>query len=76
MRFLVQMAGTVERPCQRGGSASDLVPYLEHFHTARLHQGIGHRILRPGEETGRKDGPMAIRERCCGILKNLYRVAA
>jgi transposase InsO family protein len=53
-----------------------IVQYLEHFHTERVHQGIGHRIIRPGEEAGRKDGRIAVRERCGGILKYVYREAA
>lgn len=53
-----------------------IVQYLEHYHTERVHQGIGHRIIRPGEDAGRKDGRIAIRERCGGILKYVHRVAA
>ena len=50
--------------------------FLTHYHTERNHQGLGNRILQPGEEMGRKIGPVECRERLGGLLRYYYRKAA
>jgi putative transposase len=50
--------------------------FLTHYHTERNHQGLGNRILQPGEEMGRKTGPVECRERLGGLLRYYYRKAA
>jgi hypothetical protein len=52
------------------------VSYLEHFHMERNHQGIGNRLLMPGNEVGRPFGEIACRERLGGLLRYYYREAA
>ena len=50
--------------------------FLEHFHAERNHQGIGNRLIEPGEEVGRCDGDILCRERLGGMLRYYYREAA
>ena len=47
-----------------------------HFHTERNHQGLGNRIIDPGEEVGRTDGDIRCRNRLGGLLRHYYRSAA
>jgi len=50
--------------------------FLEHYHAARNHQGIGTRLIAPGEEAGRATGEVVCRERLGGLLQYYYREAA
>ena len=50
--------------------------FLEHYHAERNHQGLGNRILVPGEEVGRASGEIECRERLGGLLRYYYRKAA
>ena len=48
----------------------------QHFHHERNHQGLGNRIIDPGEEVGRTDGEVRCRNRLGGLLRYYYRNAA
>ena len=50
--------------------------FLSHFHAERNHQGLGNRLIKPGEEVGRTAGEVACRERLGGMLRYYYRQAA
>ena len=50
--------------------------FLRHFHAERNHQGLGNRLIEPGEEAGRTTGKMVCRERLGGMLRCYYRKAA
>ena len=50
--------------------------FLERYHAERNHQGLGNRILVPGEEVGRASGEIECRERLGGLLRYYYRKAA
>ena len=50
--------------------------YLQHYHAERNHQGLGNRIIEPGEEVGRREGAIQCRERLGGMLRYYYRDAA
>lgn len=50
--------------------------FLAHYHGERNHQGLGNRILVPGEEVGRTCGEIGGRERLGGLLRYYYRKAA
>jgi transposase InsO family protein len=50
--------------------------FLSHFHKERNHQGLGNRLIEPGEEVGRTTGDVAFRERLGGMLRYYYRQAA
>jgi transposase InsO family protein len=50
--------------------------FLSHFHAERNHQGLGNRLIEPGEEVGRTTGDVACRERLGGMLRYYYRKAA
>jgi putative transposase len=50
--------------------------FLSHFHAERNHQGLGNRLIEPGEEVGRTTGERACQERLGGILRYYYRQAA
>jgi hypothetical protein len=52
------------------------VSFLDHFHAERNHQGIGNRLITPGEEVRRITGEVACRERLGGTLRYYYRKAA
>jgi transposase InsO family protein len=53
-----------------------IAEFLGHFHTERNHQGLGNRLIEPGEEVGRTAGNLACRERLGGMLRYYYRRAA
>jgi putative transposase len=53
-----------------------VVAFLEHFHAERNHQGLGNRLIEPGEEVGRLAGEVVCRERVGGMLRYYYREAA
>ena len=48
----------------------------QHFHHEGNHQGLGNRIIDPGEEVGRTDGEVRCRNRLGGLLRYYYRTAA
>jgi len=50
--------------------------YIDHYHGERNHQGLGNRIIEPGEEVGRAEGAIEYRERLGGLLRYYYRKAA
>jgi putative transposase len=50
--------------------------FVLHFHRERNHQGLHNRIIEPGEEVGRREGPITCRERLGGLLRYYYRDAA
>lgn len=50
--------------------------FLAHYHGERNHQGMGNRILVPGEEVGRTAGEIQCRERLGGLLRYYCRKAA
>ena len=50
--------------------------FLSHFQAERNHQGLGNRLIAPGEEVGRTAGDVAFRERIGGMLRYYYRQAA
>jgi hypothetical protein len=50
--------------------------FVRHYHGERNHQGLGNRLLVPGEGTGRGSGVVQRRERLGGTLNYYYRAAA
>ena len=50
--------------------------FLAHYHGERNHQGLDNRIIEPGDEVGRRDGPIERRERLGGLLNYYHRTAA
>ena len=50
--------------------------YLVHHHQERNHQGLGNRILVPGDEVGCASGEIRRRDRLGGLLRYYYRKAA
>ena len=52
------------------------VEFLRHFHGERNHQGLGNRLIEPGEEASRTTGQVVCRERLGGILRYYCREAA
>jgi transposase InsO family protein len=50
--------------------------FLDHFHRERNHQGLGNKIIEPGDEVGREDGEIKCRERLGGLLRYYFRDAA
>ena len=50
--------------------------YLEHYHGERNHQGLGNKLINPGDEVGRRKGDVVCRERLGGLLRYYYRQAA
>lgn len=53
-----------------------VVGFLAHYHAERNHQGLGNRLLEPGEEVGRTKGEVVCRERLGGMLRYYYKQAA
>jgi len=49
---------------------------LAHFHGERNHQGLGNRLIEPGEEVGRTAGRLECRKRLGWMLRYYYRPAA
>ena len=60
----------------QGSLQRALKEFVTHFHQERNHQGLGNRIIDPGDEVGRKDGDIQCRERLGGMLRYYYRDAA
>jgi transposase InsO family protein len=50
--------------------------YLVHYHGERNHQGLGNKLIDPGEEVGRTEGEIEYRDRLGGMLSYYYRKAA
>ena len=50
--------------------------YLDHFHRERNHQGLGNKIIEPGEEVGQPCGCIECQERLGGLLRYYHRNAA
>ena len=50
--------------------------YISHYHAERNHQGLGNRIIEPGDEIGCTTGEIACRERLGGTLRYYHRRAA
>jgi hypothetical protein len=50
--------------------------FLQHFHAEWSHQGLGNRLIDPGEEAGRTTGKIVCRQRKGGLLRYYYREAA
>ena len=50
--------------------------FLKHYHGERNHQGLGNRLINPGEEVGLAQGDVECRERLGGLLRYYYRDAA
>ena len=61
-----------------GEGSLHMVPsqYLEHYHQARNHQGLGNRLIVTEPDWGRHRGPVRRRERLGGLLSYYYREAA
>jgi transposase InsO family protein len=61
-----------------GEGSLHMVPsqYLEHYHQARNHQGLGNRLIVTEPDWGRHRGPVRRRERLGGLLSYFYREAA
>ena len=53
-----------------------IAEFIEHFHSERNHQGLGNKLLEPGDEVGRRHGEVACHERLGGMLRYYYRRAA
>ena len=53
-----------------------LKEFVAHYHACRNHQGIGNKIIEPGDEVGRCEGKIVCRERLGGLLKYYHREAA
>ncbi len=50
--------------------------FLTHYHHERNHQGLGKRLIDPGEKVGVTEGAIACRQRLGGLLRYYYRQAA
>jgi hypothetical protein len=50
--------------------------FLSHFHPERNYQGLGNRLIEPGEEVGRAAGDVECRRRLGGIRRYYYHQAA
>ena len=50
--------------------------FIQHFHRERNHQGLGNRLIKPGEEVGGSVGAIQCRERLGGLLRYYTRQAA
>jgi transposase InsO family protein len=50
--------------------------YLAHYHRERHHQGLGNRLIEPGDGVGRTMGDVECRERLGGLLGYYHRAAA
>jgi putative transposase len=50
--------------------------YLIHYHGERNHQGLGNRLIDPGDEVGNAQGEVQCHERLGGLLRYYHRDAA
>jgi putative transposase len=53
-----------------------ITAYVDHYHTERNHQGLGNRLIDPGDGVGKEKGMVKCRERLGGLLRYYYRTAA
>jgi putative transposase len=53
-----------------------LADFLAHYHAERNHQGLGNRLIEPGDEVCSTTGKIACRQRLGGLLRYYYREAA
>ena len=53
-----------------------IAEFIEHFHSERNHQGLGNKLIEPGDEVGRRHGEVACHERLGDMLRYYYRRAA
>ncbi len=53
-----------------------LMHFAAHYHEERNHQGLGNKLINPGNEVGQKVGEVQCRERLGGMLRYFYRNAA
>ncbi len=53
-----------------------LKQFVAHYHGERNHQGLGNRIIDPGDEVGKELGDVQCRERLGGMLRYYRREAA
>jgi putative transposase len=60
-----------QRPLERA-----LMHFAAHYHEERNHQGLGNKLINPGNEVGQKVGEVQCRERLGGMLRYFYRTAA
>jgi putative transposase len=60
----------------RRSLARALKQFVTHYHTERNHQGLGNRIIDPGDEVGEEVGDVRCRERLGGMLRYYHREAA
>jgi putative transposase len=49
--------------------------YLIHYHEERNHQGLGNKIIHPGNEIGSSHGEVQCREHLGGLLRHYHRAA-
>ncbi len=52
-----------------------LEQFVAHYHGERNHQGLGNRIIDPGDEVGKEVGDVRCRERLGGMLRYYHREA-
>ena len=50
--------------------------YVTHYHAERNHQGLGNRLIEPGEEVGQNVVEVQCREQLGALLRYYYRQAA
>ena len=50
--------------------------FAAHYHEERNHQGLGDKLIDPGNEVGQEVGKIPCRERLGGMLRYFYRDAA
>jgi transposase InsO family protein len=53
-----------------------IIAYMDHYHTERNHQGLGNRLIVPGDDISQEKGKVQCRERLGGLLRYYYRAAA
>ena len=53
-----------------------IASYLEHYHVERNHQGLGNKIIDPGQDVGHGNGEIDCRKRLGGMLRYDHRQAA
>ena len=53
-----------------------VIEFAAHYHRERNHQGLGNRLIEPGENAGRSTGTIVCDQRLGGLLKYYDREAA
>jgi hypothetical protein len=61
---------------RRGNAAAAITHFCAHYHSERNHQGLGNRLIEPGENVGQVAGDIVCEERLGGLLKYYRRKAA